>query len=68
MDNGGTVETTYLGAIREALQEEMRADESVFMLGEDIVSWKSSAPIESSTPRSARRRSSVRRSAPPTWA
>ena len=36
MENGGTVETTYLGAIREALQEEMRADESVFMLGEDI--------------------------------
>ncbi len=36
MENGGTVETTYLGAIREALQEEMRADETVFMLGEDI--------------------------------
>jgi 2-oxoisovalerate dehydrogenase E1 component beta subunit len=31
-----TAETTYLTAIREALQEEMRADDSVFMLGEDI--------------------------------
>jgi 2-oxoisovalerate dehydrogenase E1 component beta subunit len=31
-----TVETTYLTAIREALQEEMRADDTVFMLGEDI--------------------------------
>lgn len=29
-------ETTYLQAIREALQEEMRSDESVFILGEDI--------------------------------
>jgi len=36
MENGGTVETTYLGAIREALQEEMRTDDTVFMLGEDI--------------------------------
>ena len=36
MANAGTVETTYLGAIREALQEEMRADDSVFLLGEDI--------------------------------
>jgi 2-oxoisovalerate dehydrogenase E1 component beta subunit len=36
MANAGTVETTYLGAIREALQEEMRADETVFLLGEDI--------------------------------
>ena len=31
-----TAETTYLGAIREALLEEMRSDESVFLLGEDI--------------------------------
>ena len=29
-------ETTYLEAIREALAEEMRRDESVFLLGEDI--------------------------------
>jgi 2-oxoisovalerate dehydrogenase E1 component beta subunit len=29
-------ETTYLEAIREALWEEMKADESVFILGEDI--------------------------------
>lgn len=29
-------ETTYLEAIREAMAEEMRADESVFILGEDI--------------------------------
>jgi 2-oxoisovalerate dehydrogenase E1 component beta subunit len=36
MDSAATVETTYLTAIREALQEEMRADESVFLLGEDI--------------------------------
>jgi pyruvate/2-oxoglutarate/acetoin dehydrogenase E1 component len=36
MDEGVTLETTYLGAIREALQEEMRADASVFLLGEDI--------------------------------
>jgi 2-oxoisovalerate dehydrogenase E1 component beta subunit len=36
MEDGNTVETTYLGAIREALLEEMRADETVFMLGEDI--------------------------------
>ena len=36
MGSAATVETTYLTAIREALQEEMRADESVFLLGEDI--------------------------------
>jgi len=36
MASVGTRETTYLTAIREALQEEMRADETVFMLGEDI--------------------------------
>jgi len=29
-------ETTYLEAIREAMLEEMRADETVFILGEDI--------------------------------
>jgi 2-oxoisovalerate dehydrogenase E1 component beta subunit len=29
-------ETTYLEAIREAMAEEMRADESVFILGEDV--------------------------------
>ena len=29
-------ETTYLEAIRQGLWEEMQADESVFMLGEDI--------------------------------
>ncbi len=32
----GTHELTYLGAISEALREEMRRDESVFCLGEDI--------------------------------
>ena len=31
-----TRETSYLEAIREALLEEMRADDSVFLLGEDI--------------------------------
>jgi len=36
MTGPGAVETTYLEAIREALREEMRADESVFLLGEDI--------------------------------
>src|SRR5262249_62122594 len=30
------VETTYLDAIREGIQEEMRRDERVFLLGEDI--------------------------------
>jgi len=34
--SGPVKETTYLEAIREALREEMRRDESVFMLGEDI--------------------------------
>src|SRR5512143_1145260 len=29
-------ETTYLGAIREAIGEEMRRDPSVFVLGEDV--------------------------------
>lgn len=29
-------ETTYLGAIREAIGEEMRRDERVFVLGEDV--------------------------------
>lgn len=29
-------ELTYREAIREALREEMRRDESVFLLGEDI--------------------------------
>jgi len=29
-------ETTYLEAIREAMLEEMREDETVFILGEDI--------------------------------
>ena len=31
-----TRETTYLEAIREAMWEEMKADESVFILGEDV--------------------------------
>ena len=30
------MEVTYLQAIHDALQEEMRRDESVFLLGEDI--------------------------------
>ncbi|MEJ2482681.1 MAG: alpha-ketoacid dehydrogenase subunit beta, partial [Gemmatimonadota bacterium] len=29
-------ETTYLEAIRDAMREEMRRDESVFILGEDV--------------------------------
>lgn len=33
---GGTREITYAQAIREALAEEMRRDESVFIMGEDI--------------------------------
>jgi 2-oxoisovalerate dehydrogenase E1 component beta subunit len=34
--SGTTRETTYLEAIREALWEEMKIDDSVFLLGEDI--------------------------------
>jgi hypothetical protein len=34
--SSGTHELSYLGAISEALREEMRRDESVFCLGEDI--------------------------------
>jgi len=33
---GTTKETTYLEAIREALWEEMKTDEKVFILGEDV--------------------------------
>ncbi len=33
---GATKETTYLEAIREALWEEMKTDDSVFILGEDV--------------------------------
>ncbi|MDP2531007.1 MAG: alpha-ketoacid dehydrogenase subunit beta [Candidatus Palauibacterales bacterium] len=33
---GATRETTYLEAIREALWEEMKTDDSVFILGEDV--------------------------------
>jgi len=33
---GRTEETTYLEAIRQALWEEMKTDDSVFLLGEDI--------------------------------
>jgi len=33
---GETRETTYLEAIRQTLREEMRTDESVFVLGEDV--------------------------------
>ncbi|MGW8282239.1 MAG: alpha-ketoacid dehydrogenase subunit beta [Gemmatimonadota bacterium] len=32
----GSRETTYLEAIRDAMREEMRRDDTVFMLGEDI--------------------------------
>ena len=35
-DGGRTEETTYLEAIRQALWEEMKTDDSVFLLGEDI--------------------------------
>ncbi len=35
-DGGGGGEITYLEAIRQALWEEMKTDESVFLLGEDI--------------------------------
>ena len=35
-DPGATRETTYLEAIREALWEEMKTDDSVFILGEDV--------------------------------
>ncbi|HSR41763.1 MAG TPA: alpha-ketoacid dehydrogenase subunit beta, partial [Longimicrobiales bacterium] len=36
-DRGGRMkETTYLEAIREALWEEMKTDDSVFVLGEDV--------------------------------
>lgn len=34
--SGSTKETSYLEAIREALWEEMKTDDSVFLLGEDI--------------------------------
>jgi 2-oxoisovalerate dehydrogenase E1 component beta subunit len=34
-----TRETTYLEAIREAMWEEMQADESVFILGEDVAAY-----------------------------
>ena len=33
---GATREMTYLEAISDALREEMRADETVFVLGEDV--------------------------------
>jgi 2-oxoisovalerate dehydrogenase E1 component beta subunit len=35
-DGASTRETTYLEAVREALWEEMKTDESVFVLGEDV--------------------------------
>jgi pyruvate/2-oxoglutarate/acetoin dehydrogenase E1 component len=36
MSNNGQREITYLEAIREALAQEMRRDENVFIIGEDI--------------------------------
>ena len=36
-------EITYAQAINEAISEEMRRDENVFMMGEDI--WRSSAQV-----------------------
>ena len=60
-------ETTYIKAINAALAEAMRADDRVFVLGEDVAEggpytrprgWRrSSAPSACSTRRSARRRS-----------
>ena len=36
MSENGKREITYLEAVREAMVQEMRQDEHVFLLGEDI--------------------------------
>jgi len=69
-------EMTYLEAISDALREEMRRDETVFCLGEDIGAFggafkitdgfiESSGPTACSTLPSRRTRSSAQRSEPP---
>jgi pyruvate/2-oxoglutarate/acetoin dehydrogenase E1 component len=32
----GTIEITYRDAVREAIRDAMRRDESVFLMGEDV--------------------------------
>ena len=58
-DAGPTIRQTVREALRDAIAEEMRRDETVFLMGEEVAEYQGAYKVTQGTPRRVRRRGAL---------